>query len=279
MVENQMKTPTFTAYTNGVCRPTPMGRGGFGAVIIDWGGSSILERFGGCIESTVNRMELLAIVSALREIPEGESVLVVSESSYALGILTGAYVPSTNFDLARDIRSAIQGKQIWNKWVQSRSGDRWNDRCEELAVAGLQCELMDDPGFTGYAGKSSPGYSHGGSMVVNIPIPPEIDRFYAHSNEHSVRSECAALISRVNRMEEPSFADFARLRCGGTDGWSQAIVDEEFPKEVINTVSLYFSRKDHMKSCLRWYGRGLALDHAIRREYVSQEIASRSYRR
>ena len=67
-------------YTDGACKGNP-GKGGWGA-LIQLGGESI-EIFGGELNTTNNRMELIAVIEALDKVrAEPSRVMVFTDSTY-----------------------------------------------------------------------------------------------------------------------------------------------------------------------------------------------------
>lgn len=72
----------YTIYTDGGCGFNPGGPGGIGAVILNEGGKVVQEISKGYYASTNNRMELLAAIEALKTIPEGTKIKLISDSQY-----------------------------------------------------------------------------------------------------------------------------------------------------------------------------------------------------
>ena len=68
-------------WTDGACRGNP-GPGGWGALLVY--GDREKELWGGEAETTNNRMELGAVIAALRETEEGSEVVVVTDSQYVV---------------------------------------------------------------------------------------------------------------------------------------------------------------------------------------------------
>ena len=265
----------YIVYTDGGCAFNPGGPGGFGAVIVDTESGEINELSGGYFASTNNRMELMAMIAALSKIPKNESVTLYSDSRYALGILTGQYMPSKNFDLAMKLREAGRGKRISACWVQGHSGVDLNEKCDTLATEAMSAPTLEDEGFDPSEMKrrvQNPGVANGGSMAVKIELPENLEKFFPEPGKYKVKENCAAGIRRLNGKGKLSFKDFMNLKTGGIDGWSRADTEKEFGEDVKEYVESFFPQEQRVKSCLKWYGRGLALDLAVRKELVSQEI-------
>jgi ribonuclease HI len=136
----------IVVYTDGACRGNP-GRGGWAWAVPDGAYAS------GAEEHTTNqRMEITAALEALRSLtpdaPDG--VEVVSDSTYVVKCFTDGWWrgwqrrnwrnsqnrPVANRDLWEpliELALASEAPVSW-RWVKGHSGDRWNDRVDELAT-------------------------------------------------------------------------------------------------------------------------------------------------
>lgn len=136
-------------YTDGACSPNP-GPGGWGAVIIDAGGT-VTERSGYSEASTNNRMELTAAVEALQSLQQSCKIVLYTDSEYLKkGITewiqiwqrnnwrTAGKKEVKNVDLWHLLLKQIRYHQIVWKWVRGHTGDHWNTRADQLAVAARQ---------------------------------------------------------------------------------------------------------------------------------------------
>jgi ribonuclease HI len=138
---------TVVIYTDGACRGNP-GPGGWGVVLSYKG--NMKELFGGENETTNNRMELLAVISALEALNKPCKVQINSDSKYVLqgitewmenwkkrGWKTASKSPVKNEDLWRRLDTARLMHEVEWKWVKGHSGDKGNDRADELANLGI----------------------------------------------------------------------------------------------------------------------------------------------
>jgi ribonuclease HI len=134
-------------YTDGACRGNP-GKGGWGAILRYKG--TIKELHGGERDTTNNRMELMAAISALEALKKPCIVHLYIDSKYVLdGITkwlpnwkksnwqTAAKKPVKNDDLWRRLDSAIQTHTIDWRWVKGHSGNQGNERADALANLGV----------------------------------------------------------------------------------------------------------------------------------------------
>ena len=78
-------------YTDGACRGNP-GRGGWGAILVY--GTIEKELSGGERETTNNRMELTAVISALQALREPCEVTLTSDSKYVIDAITKGWAVS-----------------------------------------------------------------------------------------------------------------------------------------------------------------------------------------
>ncbi|MFI3122578.1 MAG: ribonuclease HI [Methylococcales bacterium] len=140
-------TEPVIIYTDGACRGNP-GNGGWG-VILRYKGT-IKELHGGEHDTTNNRMELMAAISALEALKKPCVVQLHIDSKYVLdgitkwlpnwkkaGWKTAAKKPVKNEDLWQRLDLAIQLHTIDWRWVKGHSGNQGNERADALANLGV----------------------------------------------------------------------------------------------------------------------------------------------
>lgn len=140
------------AYTDGACSGNP-GPGGWGALLIAREGDAVLRERpmkGGAPETTNNRMELLAAISALEALERASRITVVTDSAYVKdgvtkwihgwkrnGWKTAAKKPVKNEDLWRRLDEAAARHDVVWEWVKGHAGHPENERADELARNGM----------------------------------------------------------------------------------------------------------------------------------------------
>lgn len=135
-------------YTDGACKGNP-GRGGWGA-LLDYQGQK-KELKGGELQTTNNRMELMAAISALEALKHPCQITLHTDSTYVRsGILewmpawkgrgwkTADKKPVKNQDLWQRLDAAAARHQIEWKWVKGHAGDPGNERADQLANLGIE---------------------------------------------------------------------------------------------------------------------------------------------
>jgi ribonuclease HI len=129
-------------WTDGACEPNP-GNGGWG-----WHRSDGMSGTGGMGGTTNNRMEMTAILEALRELPNGAAATVYSDSQYCINGLTtwrtgwkrrdwmkkGSAIPNRDLWIALEEQLLRLNAQF--KWVRGHNGDPGNERADQLASEG-----------------------------------------------------------------------------------------------------------------------------------------------
>ncbi|MAZ76850.1 MAG: ribonuclease HI [Micavibrio sp.] len=138
---------SITIYTDGACSGNP-GPGGWGAYL-KWNGHE-KELSGGEVETTNNRMEMMAVIKALEALKKPSTVALYTDSKYVLQGATewlegwkakdwkGANKkPVKNQDLWVRIDSLIQKHSVQFHWVKGHNGDENNERVDKLAVAAI----------------------------------------------------------------------------------------------------------------------------------------------
>ena len=134
-------------YTDGACDPNP-GPGGWAALIIYNKREQILT--GSEERTTNNRMELTAAIEALKALEQPCKIEFFTDSQYLkMGITE--WIPNwrarnwrrkggklANVDLWQMLDNKIQNHQINWHWVRGHSGDRNNQRVDNLARKAIQ---------------------------------------------------------------------------------------------------------------------------------------------
>ncbi len=141
------------AYTDGACSGNP-GPGGWGALLIARDGETVVktrELCGGEADTTNNRMELLAAITALETLERATALTIITDSVYvkdgitkwihgwkARGWKTAAKKPVKNEDLWRRLETANERHQVTWEWVKGHAGHPENEKADELARAGME---------------------------------------------------------------------------------------------------------------------------------------------
>lgn len=138
-----MSEKKVVVYTDGGCRGNP-GPGGWGAVLQF--GEHEKEIYGYEAETTNNRMELMAAISALELLSRSCEIELTTDSQYVRqGILewmdgwkkrgwkTAAKKPVKNKDLWQRLDAAVQSHNINWHWIKGHSGHPGNERADDLA--------------------------------------------------------------------------------------------------------------------------------------------------
>ena len=140
------------AYTDGACSGNP-GPGGWGVLLIARNGDTVLktrELQGGEQQTTNNRMELMAAITALETLERASTLTVVTDSSYVKdgvtkwihgwkrnGWRTAAKKPVKNDDLWQRLDAAQARHTVTWEWIKGHAGHEENERADELARAGM----------------------------------------------------------------------------------------------------------------------------------------------
>ncbi len=134
-------------FTDGACSGNP-GPGGWGAVLRYNG--VIKELSGGEAETTNNRMELLAAITALEALKRPSRVDLHTDSEYVKngisqwihgwkrnGWRTSAKQPVKNAELWQRLDAAQARHEVHWHWVRGHGGHPENERADELAREGM----------------------------------------------------------------------------------------------------------------------------------------------
>ena len=131
-------------YADGSCKGNP-GPGGWGAILVY--GAHEMELCGGEAQTTNNRMELLAVITALSKLKEPCEVTLTSDSKYVIDGLSKGWAvswrkkgwkksdgkPALNPDLWEQLLTLTEKHTISYVWVKGHAGHPYNERCDTLA--------------------------------------------------------------------------------------------------------------------------------------------------
>lgn len=140
-------------FCDGACSGNP-GPGGFGAILR--AGTRIKELSGGALETTNNRMELTAAITALEALTRPCRVSVTTDSQYLVkgmnewlagwirkGWRNSKKEPVLNRDLWERLDALARMHVIEWLWVKGHAGHPENERCDELARQAIKQLLQD----------------------------------------------------------------------------------------------------------------------------------------
>ena len=130
-------------YSDGACKGNP-GKGGWGAVLI---AGKYQKHIAGFVERTTNnRMEITAVIEALKIIKKPSVMTIYSDSNYLKEGITNwihswkinnwknkKKEPVKNIDLWQELESLTKQHQINWQWVKAHSGNHFNEIADSLA--------------------------------------------------------------------------------------------------------------------------------------------------
>ena len=133
-------------YTDGACSGNP-GPGGWGAVLRYKGIEKELS--GGEQNTTNNRMELTAVIEALRALKEPCMITLYTDSKYVSDAFNQGWIYSwMKKDWKKSDGKPVLNRELWQQlyglwkqheitlvWVKGHADNIYNNRCDELAVA------------------------------------------------------------------------------------------------------------------------------------------------
>lgn len=151
----------FHVYTDGSCWAKDK-IGGYGFVLFPVGQEGrAIERCKGYKNTTNNRMEMRAVIEALKLIPDVKArVLVHSDSQYTINGITqwihkwkrnGVLEDMKNADLWEEFYPLVHERKnltIDFKWVKGHAGNKFNEVADELA--GEAAKLVRSGACTDY---------------------------------------------------------------------------------------------------------------------------------
>ena len=146
--ECMKKEDVVEIWTDGACKGNP-GLGGWGVLLKSGVHEKTLS--GGEPDTTNNRMEMMAVIQALRALKRPCQVRLHTDSQYvhrgmtewlpgwqARGWRTADKKPVKNADLWQELLLLAAQHEIDWKWVRGHDGDPGNERADVLANQGVE---------------------------------------------------------------------------------------------------------------------------------------------
>ncbi len=145
--ELELSLKVVEIYTDGACRGNP-GPGGWGALLRF--GKAEKHLYGGEMDTTNNRMELMAAIKGLEALKEPCEVTLTTDSQYVRqGIMswvanwkkngwkTANKKPVKNADLWQQLDEAASKHKVSWAWVKGHNGHPENELADQLANMGI----------------------------------------------------------------------------------------------------------------------------------------------
>jgi ribonuclease HI len=134
-------------FCDGACSGNP-GPGGYGAILRC--GDSEKEISGGAPATTNNRMEMTAVIEALRQLTRPCHVSVTTDSQYVVKGMTEWIKGWQRKGWQNSKKEAVLNRDLWESlleesqrhtiewiWVRGHAGHPENERCDQLAREAL----------------------------------------------------------------------------------------------------------------------------------------------
>lgn len=144
-----MERKKVVLYTDGACSGNP-GPGGYGAILMYKGIEK--EISGGELNTTNNKMEIMAVIKGLEYLKEPCDVTIYSDSAYVVNTIEKGWIYSwKKNNWIKSDKSKVKNIDLWEKLlelmeihnitfikVKGHADNEYNNRCDKLAVQETQ---------------------------------------------------------------------------------------------------------------------------------------------
>ena len=137
-----MKACDVIIYTDGSSRGNP-GPGGYGIIMEDCNSGFVKEYSKGFRHTTNNRMELLAVIDALKMLKKNNlKILIYTDSKYVVDSVEKKWLfkweklnfkNKKNVDLWLDFLKLFDKNTIKFNWIKGHNNHPQNEKCDKLA--------------------------------------------------------------------------------------------------------------------------------------------------
>ncbi len=186
-------------YTDGACSGNP-GPGGWGVVLLDNG--QVKEYSGREPHTTNQRMEVLATIKALEQLPPGTEARLWTDSQYVVKSMNGQYRRKVNLDLWQRLDALAKERKVRWEWVRGHAGDHYNERANDLAQAASNGGIArpPPPPQAPQAPAAAPRLSHldaqGKARMVDVSEKPDTAREAIAKGRVAMQQETLSLITQ-----------------------------------------------------------------------------------
>lgn len=137
----------YVAYTDGSCDNLNKYRAGGAGYVILKDGEIFKVKNKGFLNTTNNRMEILAIISVCNSLPEGAFVDIYSDSQYSISFLVSSKGKKNRdlLELYKKCSAHLGGVRF--HWLKGHNGDKYNEMADDLAFSAYReiCEEYHIP--------------------------------------------------------------------------------------------------------------------------------------
>ncbi len=129
----------IVVFTDGSCKGNP-GPGGWAAILLKKNTDKPFKVIKGReSDSTNNRMEMFAIIEALRFLYENDfqcdDITLYSDSNLIVQTLNQGWKRKANLDLWEELDHLNEELQVRYIWVKAHHANHWNNEVDKLALA------------------------------------------------------------------------------------------------------------------------------------------------
>lgn len=147
----------YTIYTDG-SYSSKRQQGGWAFIVLK-DGIIVHKHFLGVTNTTNNRMELTAVIEALKWLNHNviDTTIIYSDSMYVIGTINQGWKRKTNLDLWEQLDKLYSSNIIFKttvsfQHVYGHADNQFNNSCDTLAVIGSQALIYDNNNFSWSSG-------------------------------------------------------------------------------------------------------------------------------
>jgi ribonuclease HI len=131
----------YRLFTDGACKGNP-GPGGWAYLLThDERPGCTVEQAGSAANTTNNRMEVMAIIEGLRQVPDEAKVEITTDSRYAITVASSRNPKLKNPDLVLTLRHLLARLDFHFTHVKGHSGHPENEHVDKLASAAAKGQI------------------------------------------------------------------------------------------------------------------------------------------
>lgn len=135
-IKGSIERDAYDCYTDGSCNNLSPNHEGGAAYLVLHNDKEVVRRSQALKNTTNNRAEMLAIISAVNFCPKGAKVNIYTDSRYSIFSFAERKRlkdDTKNKDLILKYREVAEGKEVSFEWVRGHNGDKYNKIVDSMA--------------------------------------------------------------------------------------------------------------------------------------------------
>lgn len=159
--------------------------------------------------------------------------------------------------------------------VKAHTGDRWNEKADDLAKEGAGVAVVHKPDVNVTSSMQTASATIADVPEKPVTEPAKSSVVFGTPSKVGINENCRRGLTQFFRQKKHSFSDFMHLKTFGLDDFSRMKEPELtvlLGNENCRAVKAAINHEESYVAALRWAARGLCPDDAAHKVNVDMEV-------